>query len=78
MSELCVLFLFCVLWPPINVPTTGQRGVGSTEAEPFGKDEGIDLSVEAGGNIFAYVLQAAKPAARASPVSTCRPIMKQD
>ena len=33
--------------PPINVPTTGQRGVGSTEAEPFGKDEGIDLSVEA-------------------------------
>ena len=64
--------------PPINVPTTGQRGVGSTEAEPFGKDEGIDLSVEAGGNIFAYVLQAAKPAARASLVSTCRPIMKQD
>ena len=56
MSELCVLFLFCVLWPPINVPTTGQRGVGSTEAEPFGKDEGVDLSVEAGGNIFAYVL----------------------
>ena len=32
--------------PPINVPTTGQRGVGSTEAEPFGKDEGIDLSEE--------------------------------
>ena len=64
--------------PPIHVPTTGQRGVGSTEAEPFGKDEGIDLSVEAGGNIFAYVLQAAKPAARASLVSTCRPIMKQD
>ena len=64
--------------PPINVPTTGQRGVGSTEAEPFGKDEGIDLSVEAGGNIFAYVLQAAKPAARAFLVSTCRPIMKQD
>ena len=64
--------------PPINVPTTGQRGVGSTEAEPFGKDEGIDLSVEAGGNIFAYVLHAAKPAARASLVSTCRPIMKQD
>ena len=64
--------------PPINVPTTGQRGVGSTEAEPFGKDEGIDLSAEAGGNIFAYVLQAAKPAARASLVSTCRPIMKQD
>ena len=60
------------------VPTTGQRGVGSTEAEPFGKDEGIDLSAEAGGNIFAYVLQAAKPAARASLVSTCRPIMKQD
>ena len=55
--------------PPINVPTTGQRGVGSTEAEPFGKDEGIDLSAEAGGNIFAYVLQAAKPAARASLVS---------
>jgi hypothetical protein len=64
--------------PPITVPTTGQRGVGSTEAEPFGKDEGIDLSVEAGGNIFAYVLQAAKPAARASLVSTCRPRMKQD
>ena len=55
--------------PPINVPTTGRRGVGSTEAEPFGKDEGIDLSVEAVGNIFAYVLQAAKPAARASLVS---------
>ena len=52
--------------PPINVPTTGQRGVGPTEAEPFGKDEGIDLSVEAGGNIFAYVVHAAKPAARAS------------
>ena len=34
--------------PPINVPTTGQRGVGSTEAEPFGKDEGIDLSEETG------------------------------
>ena len=64
--------------PPINVPTTGQRGVGSTEAEPFGKDKGIDLSVEAGGNIFAYVLHAAKSAARASLVSTCRPIMKQD
>ena len=64
--------------PPINVPTTGQRGVGSTEAESFGKDEGIDLSVEAVGNIFAHVLQAAKPAARASLVSTCRPIMKQD
>ena len=64
--------------PPIKAPTTGQRGVGSTEAEPFGKDEGIDLSVEAGGNVFAYVLQAAKPAARLSLVSTCRPIMKQD
>ena len=64
--------------PPINVPTTGQPGVGSTEAEPFGKDESIDLSVEAGGKIFAYVLQAAKPAARASLFSTCRPIMKQN
>ena len=40
--------------PPINVLTTGQRGIG------------------------AYVLQAAKPAAKASLVSTCRPIMKQD
>ena len=141
VSELSVLFLFCVLWPPINVPTTGQRGVSSTEVEPFGKDEGIDLSVEAGGNIFAYVLlatgesisgqylqtdnetgpkmnlffpsianarsstyrtepfgkdegidlsveaggnifayvlHAAQPAARASLVSTCRSIMKQD
>ena len=63
--------------PPINVLTTGQRGIGATEAEPFGKDEGIDLNVKAGGNIFAYVLQAAKPAAKASLVSTCRPIMKQ-
>ena len=26
----------------------------------FGKDEGIDLSDEAGGHIFACVLQAAK------------------
>ena len=32
----------------INVSTTGQRGVGSTEAEPFGKDEGINLSEETG------------------------------
>ena len=64
--------------PPINVLTTGQRGIGATEAEPFGKDEGIDLNVESGGNIFAYVLQAAKPAAKASLVSTCRPIIKED
>ena len=46
--------------PPANV------GAGSTEAEPFGKDEGIDLSIEAGGNIFRYVLYAAKPAAKGS------------
>ena len=63
--------------PPINVPTTGQRGVGSTEAEPFGKDEGIDLSVEAGGNIFAYILLRLSHR-REHLVSTCRPIMKQD
>ena len=31
---------------------TGRRGVSPTEAEPFGKDEGIDLSAEAGGHIF--------------------------
>ena len=52
-----LLFMFP---PPANV------GVGSTEAEPFGKDEGIDLSVEADRNISAYVLHAAKPAARGS------------
>ena len=47
---------------PLMSPPPANVGAGSTEAEPFGKDEGIDLSVEAGGNIFAYVLQAAKPA----------------
>ena len=36
------------------------------------------LKLLSGGNIFAHVLQAAKPAARASLVSTCRPRMKQD
>ena len=47
--------------PPINVPTTGQRGVGSTEAEPFGKDEGIDLSEETGRKMNLLFYQSIYP-----------------
>ena len=66
--------------PKMNLffPSIANARSSTYRTEPFGKDEGIDLSVEAGGNIFAYVLHAAQPAARASLVSTCRSIMKQD